>query len=169
MNLANISFPVFKLRRERPISEGTRSFYMNGEIEMLVDDTSLPQESLGMRRLMLAVQEQKLARISEAIYFLGDLIKIGVAGVWFIDSNGTLFEYRKQRCAKLTFHKIERLIPISSGGLIVLVMGIPTRFKTLYNPPAFTFRYAGILELNSKAYVLYGLYEERPENSWRKV
>jgi hypothetical protein len=173
MNLSEISFPVFKLRKQRPEVEDGAVYYegvnQEGEpYQSLVDDTRLPQETLGRRRLMLALQEKPLAKLSAAIYFLGDLIKVGTAGVWFIDNSGKLFEYKKQRVAKLTFHKIERLIPISSGGLIVLVMGIPTRFKTLFNPPAFNFKYAGILELSSKAFILYGLYEEKPEDTWRK-
>lgn len=174
MNLSDISFPVFKLRKQRPEVEAGVIFYagvnQSGEEYIsIVDDSSLPQLTLGSRRLMLAIQEKPLAKVSSAIYFLGDLIKVGTAGIWFIDNTGKLFEYKKQRVAKLKFHKIERLIPIASGGLIVLVMGIPTRFKTLFNPPAFNFKYAGILELNSKAFILYGLYEEKPEDTWRKV
>jgi hypothetical protein len=173
MKLSEIAFPVYRVARtviSEPPLLYTIVINKEGDEEVrVVDDTSIDAETLGRRRLVLASRGTPLQKVSTAIFFLGDLIKMGSTSEWFVDTNGLAFKYKKVKYSKLLFKPIERLIPIKTGGYIVLVEGIPARFKTLYSPRDKVFKYAGVLLLNKHSYILYGLYEERPEDSWRKI
>jgi hypothetical protein len=58
-------------------------------------------------------------------------------------------------------------MPITTGGAIISVVGIPSRFKVL-NTPNDNIRYAGILQ-TGMANILYGLYENDTEDTRRKI
>jgi hypothetical protein len=179
-SLAEIAYPVFKLGVDKPtISDGLVYYYYEnieeddeGELieqtqYRLVDDKNLPFNSLAMRRLAAKQNGAKLFKIKIAIFFLGDLIKIAKPNMWFIDSKGKLFNYEKRTRALLKFYKIRLNIPISTGGSILEVEGITTRFKILFSPDKDK-KYAGILHLG-KSLILYGVYNEQYDDTWRKV
>lgn len=178
LSLAQIAYPVFKLGANKPNTEKGVSFYYyereddEGNILpklFILDDKNLPQESLSLRRMQLAIQDVPLFKISRAIFFLGDLIKLAAPKVWFIDSNGKVFNYNKTTRAKLKFYKIARLLPINSGGAIVEAEGISTRFKSLYLPPVeLALNYVGLLHFG-KSLVLYGFYDDKYDDTWRMV
>ena len=102
-----------------------------------------------------------------ALFFLGDLVKVGKKSVWFIDSTGKLFNYAKDTRASLRFYPISKLMRINTGGVIVEAKGIPTRFKSLY-PPANGEQYVGILHFG-KSLILYGFYDQQYDETWRMV
>jgi hypothetical protein len=120
-----------------------------------------------MRRLAAKQNGAKLFKIKLAIFFLGDLVKIAKPNIWFIDSAGKLFNYNKATRALLKFYKIKLNIPINTGGSIIEVEGIATRFKSLF-PPDRDKKYAGILH-DKKSLILYGFYSEKYDDTWRKV
>jgi hypothetical protein len=176
MNLQEINYPVFQLRNERPQVENDVTFYLSGKWDKdgnetlhyrIIDDKSLPGDTLGKRRIRLKVAEEEVYPLRRAIFFLGDLIKLAKANVWFIDNLGKIFTYKKTARAKLSFHKVIKIFRIPSGGVIVEVEGISTRFKAMY-PPDVDNRYAGILHMNMSL-ILYGFYNEKFKDTWRGV
>ena len=112
-------------------------------------------------------QGTKLAKVGQAIFFLGDLIKLATPNTWFIDSAGKLFNYVKKTRAKLHFYEISKNIAIPTGGAIIEAKGIVTRFKSLYSPGPYE-KYVGLLQFG-KSLILYGFYEQKPEDTWRLI
>lgn len=176
ISLKELTYPVFKLGLNKPETMDKVVFYLyqyesedNETIAKLkiVDDLNVEKDSLALRRLKLKSEGANLFKISKAVYFIGDLIKIATPHTWFIDSKGKVFKYIKTTKAKLKFHKIKDLIPIKGGGVIVEVEDLNTRFKALYTPESMN-RYAGILHYG-KSLILYGFYDKAYEETWRKI
>jgi len=57
--------------------------------------------------------------------------------------------------------------PIKTGGAIIEVENISTRFKALYTPESAN-RYAGILNYG-KSLILYGFYSQEHSKTWRRI
>ncbi len=134
----------------------------------IIDDKNLPQKTLGLRRLALQKDANiKLHKISTAIYFLADLIKLAKASTWFIDNSGKVFQWKKYTRAKLTAKKIKQVLPADGIGCVLEVEGLSQRFKSLQRPQDFH-HYAVFLVIN-KIYLLYGLSETATNDSWRLV
>lgn len=175
--LQEIVWPVFKLSEKEPARKNGLVFFHteyvdeNGESSItfkLVDDANLPQKTLGLRRLALQKDKKiKLHRISTAIYFLADLIKLAKATTWFIDSSGKVFQWKKYARAKLITKKIKQVLPGQGIGCILEIEGLSQRFKSLQHPQEFH-NYAVFLVIN-KIYILYGLSEFSRKDSWRLV
>lgn len=177
--MSTIAFPVFKIGIHKPITEGGLVFYYHEQEELIedetvktskykvVDDRNLSGSTLAKRRLQLTVDEVPLAKLSNALYFLGDFIKLADPKLWFIDSNGKVFNYKRSTRAQLKFYKIANLIPIPTGGIIVEVLGIQQRFKALYAPTSDKL-YAGVLHFGMAA-ILYGFYAEKHDTTWRLI
>lgn len=177
MNLSEISWPVFRLGEMQPTIVGSVVFYSR-EYEdkelgtpkigfRVVDDTEVEGATLGLRRLKLKSMDVRLFPVRRAIYFLADLIKISNATTWFIDSAGKTFQYRRSIRAKLTCHKIKKILPLNGMGAIVELDGIPTRFKSMYSPYPGQI-YAGVLQWGN-GHILYGYYGDPFKPSYRKV
>lgn len=174
-NLMEIVYPVFKIGNEKPsVIEGVSLIIRTYEIEgklvhkhKIVDDKNLPYDTLALRRLYLYKQGIPLKQLSQAVFFLGDLIKLAHRSTWFIDSHGKIFRYNKTTSVSLLFRKITLQINIPTGGSIIEVEDLPNRFKCLYTPIN-NEKYAGILKYG-QGYILYGLYKEKPKNSRRMI
>jgi hypothetical protein len=174
--LREINYPVFRLGEHKPIIKDGLVAYVSQFIEdddsekfiyRIVDDKNIPSTSLARRRLVLLKQGVLLKKISRAIFFLGDLIKVAKSSTWFIDNNGLVFNYEKSKKATLQFIKINKVIPISTGGAIIELKDIDTRFKCLYMPTANEV-YAGVLK-DGLGYILYGFSEIQHKNTWRMI
>jgi len=174
--LTDLVYPVYRLGLELPqYSNGVVMYYRHYLLEdgteesryYVVDDTNVPGATLARRRLYLYQQGVRLKPVSRAVFFLGDLIKVATASTWFIDSAGNVFRYKKQARAKLTFKKIKQRHLIPTGGAILEVEGIATRFKCLYAPRDHEI-YAGILQMGMQ-YILYGVSETKHKDTWRMV
>lgn len=176
MKLSEINYPVFRLRNSPPITSNGVVFYAserhsedeNGGIItdtkiLIVDDKQVPGERLATRRLGISA---KLFPLRQAIFFLGDLIKVATPTTWFIDSLGKTFVYEKNTRTLLKCHQIVNIFNIPSGGAIIEVEGISSRFKCLHTPDKP--KYAGILHFG-KSLILYGLYNEHFDDTWRLV
>lgn len=176
ITLAQISYPVFKIGNDKPAYiDGVviycRQYLLDDNTEVaryhIIDDTEVPAPTLAKRRLILMQQGIRLKVLGKAVFFLGDLIKLANSTTWFIDSNGAVFKYTKVTKAKLTFKKIKYKHLIPSGGAILEIEGLPTRFKCLFAPKADEI-YAGILQVGL-SYILYGVYDTQHKDTWRKV
>ncbi len=166
-----ISYPVFRVGIDRPIVEEGVILYIrkteDGLKYKIVDDITLPEKTLALRRLKLLKQGIPLKRLSKAVFFLGDLVKLGTSSTWFIDSKGKIFTYKKVTSAKLISKKIIKVIPITTGGAILEVEGISSRFKCLFAPKPYQ-KYAGVL-IYKLSYILYGLYSEPFSDTTRRI
>lgn len=175
-NFSKIQFPIYHLGGQKPTQDGDRLYYQyiatntDGEdrdVIQVLDDKSQPGLTLAMRRLQLKNQGVVLAKLKYAIFFIGDMLKLCKGTTWFIDSEGTVFEYRKTKKVPLVFRPISQIMPIKTGGAVIEVQGVGTRFKTLHAPKG-TEKWAGVL-LVGVAYVLYGLYDEKLEDTTRMI
>ena len=178
-SLSEVVFPVFKIGIHKPIVEGGLVFYyqefeietsedtITGSRYKIVDDRNVEGDTLAKRRLKLMVDEVPLAKISNAMYFLGDLIKLGDPKLWFIDSAGKIFNYKRSVRAKLKFYEVAQLIPIQTGGVIIEAKGMHQRFKSLYSPTSDK-THIGVLEYGLSK-VFYGFYDQRYDETWRLV
>lgn len=179
--MREIVFPVFRLGTNKPeVYDGVTYYYYIGDtIEdengdlidsmdiRVIDDTNIIAASFAHRRLRMKMDGVKLHRLKNAIFFLGDFIKLAKPKVWFIDSSGKLFNYKKSTRAKLHFYPISEVIPLSTGGAVIEAYGIATRFKVLYVPET-EMTHVGILNLN-KSLILYGFYDKQYDETWRLV
>lgn len=172
-----IAFPVYKLRTDKPVFENGVHYYFyekyNEETDELIpvlrviDDKSIDGNTLAHRRLLLKSMGVPLFRIKYSVFFLGDFIKMATPSLWFVDSLGKVFNYKKSARAKLKFYKITKLFNIPKGGCIIEVEGMMTRFKSLF-PPTRETPYAGVLQFG-KSLVLYGYYDQKYDDTWRMV
>lgn len=171
VNFSNIRFPVYFVGKTKPNVVDNKIFtaYTDGnrDVVQVYDDKSVTGNSLAWRRLQLKNSGVTLAPLKKAVFFICDLIKLSKQGSWFIDSDGTLFEYQKTKRVPLVFKPISQIIPVQTGGSIVEVQGIGTRFKTLHAPKG-TEKWAGLL-LVGVGCLLYGLYDEKQEDTTRMV
>lgn len=171
VGLADIQFPVYLVGKEKPQEHEGILFYHRcdkegNDIKLILDNRNWHHETLAHRRLKIMMDgTSKLSKLTHAIFFIGDLIKLSTPKTWFIDSLGKLFIYTKSGSAKLIIRKIEQVIQ-ATGSTIIVVEGIQTRFKCLYAPKFEKF--AGLLKIGHM-YILYGLYEEEPKETRRAV
>lgn len=176
INLSQISYPVFKLGDSQPTTIDdvviyARQYLLESGEEIhkyyVVDDKSIPAPTLAKRRLKLMAMQVNLKKLGKAVFFLGDLVKLANPSTWLIDSTGLVFQYKKSERAKLSFKKITKIHRIQTGGAILEVDGIATRFKCLFAPRA-TEQFAGILKIGL-SYVLYGVYDTKHDDTWRMI
>jgi hypothetical protein len=163
MNLTEISFPVYKLP-SKPEVEGTTIFISTLHTIKVLDDTSIDKPTLGLRRLQLVNPYP----LTNAIYYIKDLLKFCNGTTWFIDNKGKTFIYKKSKSVPLVFKPITKIIPINTGGALLELNNENPRFKVLYRPSDIE-RYAGVLEISKKAYILYGLYDQLYDKTERRI
>ena len=176
MQLSEVNFPVYRLGRHGPVIHEGIAFYVHlrecdsgppEEVYLILDDRNIPHQSLAMRRLHLQKQNVRLFKLKTAIFFIADMLKLSVGATWFIDSSGNIFEYKKSKKVPLMFKRITKLIPIQTGGAIIEVEGVSSRFKTLFTP-RLEERYAGLLKIG-RGYLLYGLYDKLYTQTTRMI
>jgi hypothetical protein len=177
MNLEKIVWPVFRLSEKEPQIDNGVIYYATEYTDLdtsestgtlrIVDDRNIPKPTLSRRRLAMLVEDVKLFPIRQAIYFLGDLLKQAKSTTWFIDSAGTLFQYSKTRRARVIVRRITKVLPTEGLGSIIELEGIAHRFKTVFKPDADT-EYAAVLQYGL-TYIFYGLYKDKPNESWRMI
>lgn len=172
----DIDYPVFKIGKEVPSFDSGVCFYLrqyklvDNQVRndlLIIDDTNVSGETLAKRRLKMTSEKIRLKKLSNAIFFLGDLIKLTDRKTWFIDSNGNVFQYKKQKVVKLEFRRITKIIALNSGGAIIQIEGSVTRFKSLYTPKDEEV-YAGVL-VNGITRIMYGVYKELYKDTWRMI
>jgi hypothetical protein len=168
MNLMELSFPVYYLGINLPQEDASGLVYIEtGNKKLILDDPAQPYETLGLRRIALASKGQELYKLNKAIYYIKDLIKLtNRRNSWFIDSQGRFFQYIKSTFVKLACYHISKVMQSDKGGSIILVDGY--RYKTLYRVQEEE-KWAGILEIDARTKILYGVYTHPFKNSVRKI
>lgn len=171
MLLTEICWPVYSLGTRCPTKEGGVVFFSkvlkNDKVSLeIIDDINIPGASLASRRLKLLSEGITLYKIKYALFFIADLVKIANPKQWFIDSNGRIFQYKKDRRAKLFFKKITNITK-GIGSTVIEVEGHSARYSCLY-PPEPEQKYAGLLFFNGM-YILYGFYNQQHKTTYRKI
>jgi hypothetical protein len=168
IDLTEIRYPVFRLGTLKPTEEAGVVFYLYSNNKYsIVDDKSIVGESLSSRRLHMLSTGVKLRKITRAIFFLGDLLKLATKTTWFIDSNGLVFQIKKSLRTTLEYLRIKKVIPIKTGGAIIELDGANMRLKSLFAPTPNEL-YAGVLKYGL-AYILYGFFTEKHSTTWRWI
>lgn len=177
MQLEKIVWPVYRLGEREPLRDGGIIYYATEYSDLdtsertatfrVVDDSSLEGETLSRRRLKLAVDNVPLFPIRQALYFLGDLLKLAKPTTWFIDSSGQLFQHKKSTRAKLLVKRIKNVFPTTGLGAVIELEGMHQRFKTVFKPSPDA-EYAALLQVGL-TYIFYGLYVDKPAESWRLI
>lgn len=176
LNLSDLVFPIYVIGTKKPITDLGVSYFVYGrnvgdtdeELKLTVlDDKTVPGDTLAKRRLYLKCKNVPLKKLTKAIFFISDFIKIATPKIWFIDSKGNIFNYTKSKSVPLLYYKIKSMTAMPQGGQIVEVEGIPYRFKTLFKPTS-EVMYAGVLK-DGMEYILYGLYDKKYKNSVRRI
>lgn len=177
ISLKEISYPVYKVGTESPIVEDGVKMYVTTTVDVdtnevfhkyaILDDINEPGDTLAIRRLRLKNKGVNLKRLNKAVIFPGSFIQLSTPRTLWIDSKGLLFRYNKTKSVKLTFRKITKVIDIPTGGVIIEVEGMHSRFKCLYKPTPQQ-RYAGILVDGLDA-IFYGLYTEKYDDTRRRI
>lgn len=179
MNLSELVFPVYLLKNIKPIEElgvvfyGKETYTEDEEGNIIttpslqvVDDIAIQGKTLAARRLRLKAVGVPLFKLSKALFFLGDFIKVSSPTQWFIDSNGRTFTHTKSTRASLVCQKVTNMFPIPSGGAVIEIE-YSQRYKVLHTPDP-KLKYAGILT-QGYTQILYGLYEEQFDKTWRMI
>ena len=177
MQLEKIAWPVFRLGESEPQRNGDIVYYATEYTDLdtsdrtatlrVVDDKSIQHQTLSRRRLKLMTDNVPLFPIRQALYFLGDLLKVAKPTTWFIDSEGHLFQHKKTTRAKLVVKKIKNVFPTTGLGAVIELEGMPQRFKTMFKPSD-DMQYAALLKVGL-TYIFYGLYVDKPDESWRLI
>jgi hypothetical protein len=171
-----ISFPVYLIGRTPPISEDGVLFNIQGHDTKysdasyrirVLDDKKLPGKTLASRRLQLLNMGERLIKLSKAIFFLSDFIKLAKRNIWFIDSEGLLFTYSKTKRVPLIFEKVTKVIPMPQGGAVIEIDNVPGRYKVLFTPRNKDL-YAGVL-IDGMSYIFYGLYDKKYSKTTRAI
>jgi hypothetical protein len=167
MKLLEIAFPVYKLDRVKPNDEEGVTFYLKRDKLLVIDDKSVDGNSLARRRLKMHMEGVSLYKLKYAIFYIADLVKLGVPNQYFIDSSGKVFNYTKTKRVPLVFREITNVIR-GAAFCIIEAKGIQGRHKALYAPVAEQ-KYAGFLQITPKSHVLYGYYTEQLKDTVRKI
>ena len=154
-----IDFPVYKLSSfEWELVDGL--LMLN---EKILDDTNMPGETLGIRRLQ--TPHKPLYRLSRAVDSIVGIIKQEKRT--FIDSKGRPFIYKKTMYCHLKYYKI-REIERKEVASVLWLHGVSTGF-TIPRPPNPRFSWAGVLHFKQDPWLLYDYAEEKLKESRRKV
>jgi hypothetical protein len=171
LTLDAIQFPVYYLGTRQPEKEGSLVFLrfkVFGEEKVyIIDDTAIEGKDYKQRRLFLFSQGVPLLKINKAIFYFNDLLKFSNPQMFFIDSNGKIFNYRKSKTYKVYFHKIKQIIPDGVGGGVVECFNVQQRFRLLHLPPE-TKNWAALFHIGT-SFLLYGLYDEYQEPLTRRI
>lgn len=177
MKLEQIVWPVFRLGEKEPQRDEGITYYATEYSDLdtsehtatfrVVDDLNINGDTLSRRRLKLAVENMPLFPIRQAIYFLGDLLKVAKPTTWFIDNHGQLFQHKKSTRAKLIIKRIKNVFPTTGLGAVIELEGMPQRFKTVFKPSP-DMQYAALLQ-TGLTYIFYGLYADEPKETWRLI
>lgn len=171
LTLDKIQFPVYFIGTRKPEEEGSLVFLrfkiQGEEVIRVIDDKSITGKDYKQRRVFLFSQGVPLLKIDKALFYFNDLIKFSNPSMYFIDSNGIVFNYRKSTTYKVYFHRVKQIIPDGVGGGVLECHNIRQRFKLLHLPPD-TATWAGVFHIGT-SFLLYGLYDKYSEPLIRKL
>jgi len=157
-NYHTINFPVFKIAKDPVLVDGL--LFSEGR---LIDDTNVPEKTLGLRRLK---SPHKISRLTSTREDIVDLIKDSSSTEeWYIDYYGKVIRYRKTSVQRLKCHEITDVIYRSTYSLIIVKK---INFPIIVNSPP-TGSFARILYFGEFPWKLYDTVPEKTKHSYKKV
>lgn len=164
MKLADISFPVFCIKDYEKIIQEDKILYIEiDEIKKVVDNKFLAGKTLGERRLKIPKDIRYNLKFS--LIDFHQLLKSKCK--LFIDSNGTLVNYKKSYRANLTYHRIAKAKPIENIGFVIYLEDLPIILEisaSVYNYQ----NYVGLLQYN-RGYLIYEFCDIKKSKTWRMI
>lgn len=119
MYLKNLRFPIYPLpKNEYRIEQNKILVTMPSMKEYILDDKSLPGDTLGIRRLQ--IDKDKLYPLKKSINDVGNFLLYTKLYKQFLDSNGRFFKYEAKTKVPLIYRKIVHKIPYKGGTMLSL-------------------------------------------------
>ena len=131
--------------------------------DLLLDDTNMPGDTLGIRRVQTPFTE--LLPLRRSLISHVGLLKQTKKN--FIDSKGFPFTYEKTKFCKLKYYKI-RKVDLKEVASLLWVHSIRTPF-TIPRPPEEGRKWAGILHMGDTPWMLYEYSKIKLKDTRRKV
>lgn len=159
-DIKNIVFPVYALPSDDWYEQDGVLFINDGKV---LDDTNMPGETLGVRRLQCGRTDLQNIRRAYTDFpsMLASKKKI------FIDSAGTPFIYNKTMNSPLIHHKIKR-IELKELISIVWLNSVPSPF-TIPRPPYDDPQWARVLYYKGAPWLIYDFASQRGKDSYKRV
>ena len=167
---SELVFPVYRVPETYPIQySGTRTFIegYDGE-ERTIDDTAIPGNTIGLRRLKLSADGVKLFRLRYKFSMWQALVthKEGGRGL-YIDSSGYTFMYRPSQFITINWFEVSCQVDQGNGTLLYLKgHNVPIKHRRMLEPELTW--YAGIASLAGDT-ILFDLCNEPKPRTKRKV
>lgn len=153
MNWSKFLYPVYPIRPAEYVrKEGTKLLIRDKYGDSCIDDTSLPGDTLGTRRLRMAKKGKY--PLNKAFNSVRDIIKYNAKAYRWIDSRGTLFVYNKTRYVPLVYKPVDYIKYIEGVGSVV--KGVGTCPFTLNFPVDPDMKFIGVLEYDG-GHILWDL------------
>jgi len=159
MSLDDIKFPVYVIGTE-DVETIDNVVFAEGRV---VDDKNMSGKTIGKRRL-----ETDLPNLYPLRYMIKS--KVGLVkhrGYIYIDSNGTLFSYKKEKYFLLKYHKIRR-VDMKDVASLLWLEGINFPIE-IERPPAEEYIWAGIIWKNKIPWFFYEYSTEWKKDAKRKI
>lgn len=162
LKLEEISFPIYKLRQYIKMYEEDNIVYIISPKlgTTILDNKNLNWNTLSKRRIhinekiLYPLNKQIVPNIEELIHQCGGT---------FIDSNGTIFSYKKQKFYKLKYYKILKVL---NNFLYIEEFSYPFNLYKVID--IIKFPYVGILNYCG-GYILYHFSEEKLKDTRVKL
>lgn len=159
-DIKTIRFPVYPLPSVDWYTQDGVLFIDDGKV---LDDTNMPGESLGIRRLQCGRTD--LCRLKKAFTDFQSMLKS--KHKIFIDSGGSPFIYRRTINSPLIHHTVERIEPKGDSSIVWLKnINHPI---TIPRPPYGDARYARVLYYKGFPWLIYDFATQRGKDSYRRV
>ena len=166
---SELVFPVYRVPETNPILyEGTRIYVNTEDGEATIDDTSVPGNTIGLRRLKLRAEGLKLCRLRYKFSMWQALVanEKGGKGL-YIDSMGYTFIYKPSQFITIDWFEIACQVDQGSGVLLYLKgYNIPIKYRRVLDTEQTW--YAGIASLAGDT-ILFDLCNEPKARTRRKI
>jgi hypothetical protein len=163
--LHSIKFPVYPLsNKATTFIDGTVINVSKGLKNYILDDISIPGDSLGKRRLH--IDKKLLYPLNRAVMTIGDFLLYTKIYKQFIDTNGKLFDYKRRTNVPLLYRYINRKIPYN-GGTMLIIENI--HCPMLYYRNVENKNNMAVLLYIEKGYVLLGVTDKPSKRTTFKV
>ncbi len=166
---SDLVFPVYRVPETNPILyEGTRVYTSPEDGERTIDDTSVPGDTIGIRRLKLSAGGVKLLRLQYKFSMWQALVARTEGGTGlYIDSSGYTFMYKPSQFITIDWFEVTCQVDQGNGTLLYLKgHNIPVKYRRILEPELTW--YAGVASLAGDI-ILFDLCNEPKPRTRRKI
>lgn len=167
LNLFDINFPIYSITKSyKKIWTDMNVTYIQTESGTYVlDNKNIDGETVGKRRLRIKNKIYPLYKPRKVVYNISQLIN-GKESI-FMDTDGTVFKYKKTEMVPLVYHKVDSIVEANDGECILDIPKINYSYKTICRK-AYAIKYIGLLH-TKYGYIPYEFCEEAKGNTRRKI